>query len=201
MLALPVFPLPRVLVPSELVLVHVFEKRYLQMLDELADDRFGIVLIREGSEIGSGATYHDVGTIARIAESRKTEDGRCVLAMVGEQRFEVIDRLAESPYPSALVEVLDEGPSEDCSEILELVSRRLRRYLVVSAESGHGGDVLFQLSSEPATASYQVASLLRLLSPERQDLLELPTARSRLEREERLLEREVDLLERVMGVS
>lgn len=201
MLALPVFPLQRVLFPGELAFVHVFEKRYRTMLDDLVDDRFGIVLIRDGSEVGSGATYHDVGTVARIAESRTTEDGHCVLAMVGEQRFEVLDRLAEDPYPSALVGLLDDASDEECSDLLESVKLRLRRYTVVSAESGLGGDVLFEPSSDPATASYQVASLLRLLSPERQDLLELPTARSRLEREANLLEREVDLLERVMGVS
>jgi len=183
------------------MLLHVFEKRYMTMLDDLVDDRFGVVLIREGVEIGSGASYHDIGTVARIAESRQTEDGRRLLATVGEQRFAVVDRLPDDPYPTATVDLLDEGPVDGCEALLVAVGRALRRYLVVSAESGHGGDVHFELSPDPAAASYQVASLLRLSSPERQDLLELPTARRRLEREERLLQREVELLERVMGAS
>ena len=198
---LPVFPLRRVVVPGELLLLHVFERRYMTMLDDIEDGRFGIVLIRDGDEVGPGASYHDVGTLSRIADSRSTEDGRRLLVMLGEQRFSVLDRIGESPYPLAKVDLLDEGDTGDCADVLAKVARLLRRYLVVSAESGHGGDVHFELSADAVTASYQVASLLRLLSPERQDLLELPTARSRLEREARLLDREVDLLERVMGAT
>jgi len=201
MRALPVFPLQRVLVPGELLMLHVFEQRYMTMLDDISDDRFGIVLIRDGDEVGETASYHDVGTVARIAESRSTQDGRRLLVMVGEQRFEVVDRHPADPYPSAIVETLDEGPVDDCDELVEDVRRALRRYLAVSAEAGHGGDVLFEMSSDPVVASYQVASIVRLLSPERQDLLELPTARARLEREHRLLERETDLLERVMRAT
>jgi Lon protease-like protein len=196
---LPVFPLKRVLVPGELLLLHVFEKRYMTMLDSLAEDRFGIVLIREGEEVGEAASYHDVGTIARIADSRRTEDGRRLLVMLGEERFEVVDRRTADPYPAATVITLDEGPTEDCDQLVGDVRVALRRYLVVSAESGHGGDIHFELASDPVVASYQVASTVRLLSPERQDLLELPTARERLEREHRLLKRETDLLERVIG--
>jgi Lon protease-like protein len=201
MRALPVFPLQRVLVPGELMLVHVFERRYMTMLDDLDDDRFGVVLIRQGEEVGSGASYHDVGTVARIAETRETEDGRRLLVTVGEQRFAVVHRLPDDPYPAATVDLLGEGALDGCDTLLAAVGRALRRYLVVSAESGHGGDIHFELSSDPVAASYQVASLLRLLSPERQDLLELPTAQRRLEREERLLQREIELLERVMGAS
>ena len=124
-----------------------------------------------------------------------------MLVMLGEQRFSVVDRHLDDPYPSATVDLLDEGDVDDCAELVESVARGLRRYLVVSAESGHGGDIHFEMASDPVVASYQVASLLRLLSPERQDLLELPTARDRLEREEKLLSREVALLERVMGAS
>ena len=199
MRSLPVFPLQRVLVPGELLMLHVFEQRYVAMLDDLNDDRFGIVLIRDGEEVGETATYHNVGTVARIADSRDTPDGRKLLVMVGEERFEVVDRQAAGPYPLATVETLDEGPTDDCEALVEEVRAALRRYLVVSAEAGHGGDVLFEMSSDPVVASYQVASIVRLLSPERQDLLELATARERLEREKRLLRRETDLLERVMG--
>ena len=199
MRSLPVFPLQRVLVPGELLMLHVFEQRYVAMLDDLDDDRFGIVLIRDGEEVGETAVYHNVGTVARIADSRDTPDGRKLLVMVGEERFEVVDRKAADPYPLATVETLDEGPTHDCEALVEEVRVALRRYLVVSAEAGHGGDVLFEMSSDPVVASYQVASIVRLLSPERQDLLELATARERLEREKRLLRRETDLLERVMG--
>lgn len=82
--------------------------------------------------------------------------------------------------------------------MLDDVRSALKRYLVVSAEAGEGGDIHFELSADPVAASYQVASLMRLVHPERQELLELPTAETRLDRERRLLVREVDLLERII---
>ena len=198
---LPVFPLRRVLVPGEALVLHIFEPRYQNMIAGLVDDRFGLVLIRDGSEVGGGADYHDVGTVARIVQRRKLEDGRMLLAMVGEQRFEVVDRLPEEPFPEAQVALLTEhdGPSESGIEgLVGEVGGELRRYLVVSAEAGEGADVLFEMSRDPVEASYQVASLLRLVSPERQELLEQPTAEDRLRRELTLLRRETDLLERTM---
>ncbi len=201
MATLPLFPLQRVLVPGEMMMLHVFESRFRTMMEDLEDDRFGIVLIRDGAETRPGADYHDVGTLARIVERRDLADGRILLAMVGEQRFAVVDRLPEEPYPAAMVLFLGEGDSEGDAGLVSEVRAALQRYMVVSAEAGQGGDVHFELSSDPVTASYQVASAMRLVNPERQDLLELPTARSRLERERALLGREVDLLERLMQES
>lgn len=194
---LAIFPLQRVAVPGEALVLHVFEPRYRDMVSNLTDDRFGLVLIRRGSETGGRADYHDVGVVARIMERRNLDDGRILLAMLGEQRFEVVDRLPEDPYPEAEVLLLDDVPDSD-DELLGDVATALRRYLVVSAEAGEGGDVMFDLSTDPVQASYQVASLLRLVAPERQELLELPSAYERLRKELTLIRRETDLLERTM---
>lgn len=179
------------------MVIHIFEPRYRSMIAGLKDDRFGLVLIRDGSEQGGGASYHDVGVVVRIVDRRDLDDGRMLLALLGEQRFEVIDRLPEDPYPAAHVVLLDESSDSD-EEVLAEVAKSLRRYLAVSAEAGEGGDVMFELSSDPTAASYQVASILRLVAPERQELLELPSAHDRLRRESMLIRRETELLERTM---
>jgi len=108
-----------------------------------------------------------------------------------------VDRLPEDPYPAAQVVLLDES-SESDAELLGEVATSLRRYLAVSAEAGQGGDVMFELSADPTAASYQVASILRLVAPERQELLELPSTQDRLRRESMLIRRETELLERTM---
>jgi len=167
------------------------------MIAGLEDDRFGLVLVRSGSELGGGARYHDVGVVARIVDRRDLDDGRMLLALLAEQRFEVVDRLPEDPYPAAQVVLLDES-SESDAELLGEVATSLRRYLAVSAEAGQGGDVMFELSADPTAASYQVASILRLVAPERQELLELPSTQDRLRRESMLIRRETELLERTM---
>src|SRR5579885_2178471 len=51
---LPLFPLSTLLVPSMSLPLHIFEPRYRQMIAAClrADQRFGVVLIREGQEVG-----------------------------------------------------------------------------------------------------------------------------------------------------
>ena len=64
------FPLGKVLVPGEVLPLHVFEPRYRQLVVDLlaADDRppeFGVVLIERGWEVGGGDARTDIGTVAR----------------------------------------------------------------------------------------------------------------------------------------
>lgn len=59
MMTLPLFPLNTVLFPGIPVYLHIFEARYKQMIEQcIAEERsFGVVLIREGVEVGgSGRT-------------------------------------------------------------------------------------------------------------------------------------------------
>ncbi len=195
---LPIFPLQRVLLPGAGLVLHVFEPRYRAMLDQLDDAAgFGVALIRSGVEVGGGAEYHDVGTLVRILDRRVLDDGRVLLALQGLRRFSVIERLPEAPYPEAVVIMLDDDV-RGLTSLAEEAAQLLRRYLAASAESGRGGDVTFVPSSNPAVVSFQVASLVRLTSPERQDLLEL-ALEERLRREVSLLRRETELLIRLMG--
>lgn len=173
------------------------------MLEELEDDRFGVVLISSGSEVGSTADYYDVGTEARIVTSHRLPDGRSVMMVVGERRFEVLERLSADPYPLALVEYLGEGGDDwlGLEELRRRTAASLRRALGLAVESGERVDLNFEIARDPVQASYQVASLMRISDPERQELLELPTAQARLERELAVLAREIELLERLLSMG
>ncbi len=52
---------------------------------------FGVVLIREGREVGPAETY-DVGTMAKIVDFHQLSDGLLGLSCVGEQRFRILSR-------------------------------------------------------------------------------------------------------------
>ncbi|MEE9256577.1 MAG: LON peptidase substrate-binding domain-containing protein, partial [bacterium] len=60
---LPLFPLPIVLLPGELVPLHIFEERYREMIDLCREENipFGIVL-------AEGGGHRRIGCAARIAE-------------------------------------------------------------------------------------------------------------------------------------
>jgi Lon protease-like protein len=54
---------------------------------------FGVVLIREGREVGGGDTeIHSVGTMAEITDFHQLQDGFLGLSCVGRQRFRIVSQ-------------------------------------------------------------------------------------------------------------
>jgi Lon protease-like protein len=94
--------------------LRIFEERYRVMVRELlaSGGEFGVVLIREGPEVGPGAIPHEVGTAARIESCEETDDGRFMLTARGTWRFRIQRMLPPRPYPFAEVTPLDDddGP-------------------------------------------------------------------------------------------
>src|SRR5262249_30386665 len=109
---LPLFPLNSVLCPGIALPLHIFEERYRELVRHCIDTNspFGIVLIREGREVGAGGiSFAGVGTIAEIRDAGRYEDGRYDLLIVGTRRFEIRRVLSgRRPYLMAEVDVLDE---------------------------------------------------------------------------------------------
>ena len=110
------FPLGKVLVPGEVLPLHVFEPRYRQLVvDLLADDdhppEFGVVLIERGWEVGGGDARSDVGTVARIVDVQALEGGRYGLVTVGVRRVRVVAWRDDDPYPRADVEDWTDEPA------------------------------------------------------------------------------------------
>ncbi|HEX5823727.1 MAG TPA: LON peptidase substrate-binding domain-containing protein, partial [Candidatus Limnocylindrales bacterium] len=109
---LPLFPLNTVLCPGIALPLHVFEDRYRALIRHClaTTSPFGVVLIREGREVGSGAiSFSAVGTIAEIRDAGRREDGRFDLLVVGTRRFGIRRVLeGQGPYLVADVGILDE---------------------------------------------------------------------------------------------
>jgi len=107
---MPLFPLRTVLFPGMPLPLRIFEERYKTMVAELLQSggEFGVLLIREGREVGGGAQPHDRGTLARIEESQELAGGRYALEARGTRRFRLIRMLPPRPYPYGEVEVLED---------------------------------------------------------------------------------------------
>lgn len=132
---LALFPLHTVLLPGVALPLHIFEERYRLMIGRCVErhDPFGVVLIRQGREVGSGNTrLADIGTIARIRQASRYADGRMDVVTVGGRRFR-IDELhaAREPYLTAEVTLLDEplGGHGDAQHLSHRVGRSFLRYL------------------------------------------------------------------------
>ncbi len=93
MISIPLFPLNIVLFPDGPLPLRIFETRYVDMVGRCMREGagFGVVLIREGREIGPAETC-DVGTLAKVIDFDKMPDGLLGLSCVGHQRFRVLKR-------------------------------------------------------------------------------------------------------------
>jgi Lon protease-like protein len=176
MYELPLFPLNLVLFPGMPLTLHIFEERYKVMIGRCLKQElpFGVVLIREGKEVGGKATPHTVGCTARIAHTQPLEAGKMNLVAVGEHRFQVVSLHEEEPYLSGMVETLPpvSGALRAKDRRLAFLNGLVRRYMQAMAEiseSISSGD----MPDKPLELVYLAAALLQIPMPGKQLLLEI----------------------------
>ncbi len=144
---LPLFPLHSVLCPGIALPLHIFEPRYREMVGQCLEtgSPFGVVLIREGREVGPLAGHiADVGTTAAIRQAGRYPDGRLDIVTVGETRFRIVslDR-ATHAYLTAVVEELEEpvgGDDREADALAADVGRRFLAYLELLQPTDAAGD-------------------------------------------------------------
>jgi Lon protease-like protein len=155
---LPLFPLHTVLCPGVALPLHIFEPRYRALVKHCLDDGspFGIVLIRDGREVGGGPTsIATVGTVAEIREAGKFSDGRYELLVVGVRRFRIESVIVgREPYLIGQVEEVEElvGDMALARDLTDRVTQRFVRYLAllqpVDGEDADEIDVQVELELE-----------------------------------------------------
>jgi Lon protease-like protein len=99
----PLFPLGIVLLPEEVVPLHIFEERYkLMVSDCLEQEReFGIVWL-------SDSGLRDIGCVAAISELLETlDDGRMNILVRGTRPFRLLRRIEDLPYPAGEIELVE----------------------------------------------------------------------------------------------
>src|SRR3954452_12734200 len=114
----PLFPLGLVLLPTEVVPLHIFEERYKLMIGRCLEDgtEFGIVWLAD-------AGLRDVGCSAAVAQVvDRLDDGRMNILVRGGQPFRLLRRIEDMPYPAGDVEFLDDE-REDADEELAAEAR------------------------------------------------------------------------------
>jgi Lon protease-like protein len=193
------FPLGSVLLPGMPLPLHVFEPRYQALVhDCLAGTaEFGVVLIERGSEVGGGDVRTDVGTVARIVEAARFDDGRWAIGAVGVRRVRVERWLEDDPYPRAEVADWpdDEEGAPTADEVAE-VAARFRRVLALAAELGVPvPPATVELADEPTIAVLQMCGASPLGPADRQSLLQAPGPSSRLGLLSELLVDQAELLD------
>ncbi len=186
---IPLFPLNVVLMPGAPMPLHIFEDRYKQMVDECLEDEseFGMVLADD-----SGT--REVGCTARIVEMvERYDDGRMLILVEGSRRFKLNNVLTGKPYYVGEVEYLeDEEPGEEITDLAEECVKLLERVVEAATE----GSVDIEIESPYRNLAFAIAGRIEFDLETRQQILEFPTEKERLEKVRELLSRAAERLER-----
>lgn len=100
------FPLPgAVLLPRGRLPLHIFEPRYLAMLDDALKTPHRLIgMIQPCPGPGGKDTLHRIGCAGRVTAFSETEDGRYMITLAGMSRFRLIEEQdGFSPYRRARV--------------------------------------------------------------------------------------------------
>ena len=115
---IPVFPLPgALLLPRARLPLHIFEPRYLAMLDDTLKTSHRLIGMIQPYE-GQGADrLHRIGCAGRVTAFSETEDGRYMITLGGISRFRFLAEVEGfTPYRRCNVSwdgfARDLGPAE-----------------------------------------------------------------------------------------
>ena len=87
---IPVFPLPgALLLPRARLPLHIFEPRYLAMLDDALKMPARLIGMVQPSETARGPGLHAIGCAGRVTGFSETEDGRYMITLTGVSRFRI----------------------------------------------------------------------------------------------------------------
>jgi Lon protease-like protein len=195
---LPLFPLKTVLFPGMPLPLHIFEERYKLMINESIKSAtpFGVVLIREGQEVGAPAVPHLIGTSAFVTQVERLPEGRMNIDTIGYKRFRIRELNHDKPYLTGLVEdfPLEVDESAEISRDLSRLRTRLSAYLDVLAGVFDMDVGLQQLPDDPVALAFLAAIVLNVPADEKQEILSLPDLGTLLSAEVRIVGREIGLL-------
>jgi hypothetical protein len=184
---IPVFPLPgALLLPRARLPLHIFEPRYLAMLDDTLKTSHRLIGMVQSRDVpGSDEKrLHSIGCAGRLTQFSETEDGRYMITLAGMSRFRIREEVSGfTPYRRCDVSwegfEADFGPTEhDASFDREAFLDLLGRYFEVM-------DLSTDWDSLKEAEDELLINSLSMLCPfdpeEKQALLEAPSLSTRRE--------------------
>lgn len=166
----PLFPLPLVLLPHEVLPLHIFEDRYRQMIEECLEQEgeFGVIWLSDDGlkEVGCSAA------VTRLLE--RMEDGRMNVLVEGRRPFRLLRKIDDMPYPAGDVELLDDADEEVDSDLAAAARERYAELVARATDTRPPDAELAELHS------YGMAATVDFALGAKQELLEERSEEARL---------------------
>lgn len=178
---IPLFPLNTVLFPEGILPLRIFEPRYLDMVSHCmkGGTGFGVCLIREGAEVGAAPTVFPTGTLAKIIDWDRHDDGLLGITACGQQRFHIVSKKIEAQQLiMANVEMISDEPGHEVPSAYQSIVDLLREIIEQPSRP------CVRVPKRYADASwvgFRLSELLPLRLSLKQELLELNDPLQRLD--------------------
>ena len=199
--SLPIFPLPLVMLPNELLPLHIFEDRYKTMIADVARDThmFGVTYFEPDDSFILRPKEGTVGCAAEIREVESLPDGSSNILTLGIIRFRLIrynDGL--KPYFVADVEFFEDEQSD--ADVVEPLSDEVHSLFGRLAEAayrlGGGRGIGPEINrTTPEALSFLVTAAIGFSNERKQNLLEMTSTIERLQILKAILVESVDRME------
>ncbi len=111
----PLFLLPTVALPGELIPLHVFEERYKTMVEECleGEHQFGILWLSDDG-------LREVGCAVQVEKLlERLDDGRMNVLVRGTRPFRVLERQSHLAYPAGVIEFVQDRSEDPDAGLLE----------------------------------------------------------------------------------
>lgn len=179
---IPIFPLPgALLLPRARLPLHLFEPRYLAMLDDAMKTEHRLIgMIQPNGE----DRLHAIGCAGRVTAMSETDDGRYMITLSGQSRFRVRKEIEGfQPYRRCEVDwtgfEADLGPEEkDINLDRDALMALLERFF---EHRGLSTDWDGIKEAQPELLINSLSMLCPFEPEERQALLEAPSLSTRRE--------------------
>ncbi|MGB3270176.1 MAG: LON peptidase substrate-binding domain-containing protein [Rhodanobacter sp.] len=181
LLDIPLFPLSSVLFPGGRLHLRIFEPRYLDLVRECCRDGspFGVCLILAGRETGEPAVPAAIGTLARISDFQRDEDGLLGIVAEGGARFRVSrSRVRADGLLRGNAERWPDEPAQEVPVEFALLQSILERLIETMAP--HWRHAPRSDYEDAGWLGFRLAELLPLDTGEQQRMLELTDPLRRL---------------------
>jgi Lon protease-like protein len=177
---LPLFPLNAVVFPGGRLPLRIFEQRYLDMVKQAIADNtpFGICAIREGTETGTPAVPHSVGTRVIVTDWDMPETGILHIDTQAQERFVIRNTRTEAS--GLLIGSVESVSSEAAAAVpddLELAVEILRHIVNEYGDSHFPAPHAFD---DAVWVGYRLSEVLPLKLGIKQSLLEMNDSVMRL---------------------
>ena len=185
----PLFLLPIVALPGELIPLHVFEERYKTMVEECLERQrpFGILWLSDDG-------LREVGCAVRIERVlERFDDGRMNVLVRGTRPLRVVERQSHLPYPAAVIEFVTDRAEEPDPKLLEGAHGAYAELVQRATDRAPEESELREMSA------YAMAATVDFGLDAKQGLLDLRSEKARLRLVTRLFRaamKRLDLVER-----